>query len=101
LNWLIISVITFNPNSSLYIMPRGLAVLIMSFHPVSPTIMVTGNPDSLPSSWSPFPSHLPMTWNIFGWWRGRIVPRFWRWIVNPLRWLRWMGMGVELMGHQT
>jgi hypothetical protein len=37
-----------------------------------------------------------MTWNIFGWWRWRIVPRFWRRIVNYLRWL-----GIEAMGHQT
>jgi hypothetical protein len=95
----IVSVITFNPNSSLYIMARDLAFLIMSFPPSSPAVVITRNPDSLPCSWSPFPSNLPMTWNIFRWWRWRwgIVPRLWGWIVNLLRWLGWMGK--ELIGH--
>jgi hypothetical protein len=93
------SVIPFDPNSSLRIISRCLAFLIMSFHPVPPTITVTGDPDSLPGSWNPFPSHSPMTWNIFRWWRWRTVPRFWRRIINHLGWLLRMVMGKELIGH--
>ena len=95
----IISVMTFDPNPSLDIASRGLAFLIMSLHPVSPTITVTGDPDSLPCSWNPFPSNIPMAWNIFRWWRWRTVPRFWRRIINHLRWLGRMGVGIELIGH--
>jgi hypothetical protein len=58
--------------------------------------MATRDPDFLPGSWNPFPSNLPMAWNIFRWWRWRRVTRFWRWIVSYLGWL-----GIEAMGHQT
>jgi hypothetical protein len=88
-------VTSFNPNPSLHIIAGGLTVFIMSRHPVSETIIVTGNPNSLPGSWNPFSSHLPMAWDIFRWWRWRIIPRFWRWVGH----LRWMGMGKELIGH--
>jgi hypothetical protein len=87
------SVMPFDPDPSLYVMARRLAFFMMSFNPVSPTIIVTWDPDSLPCSWKPFPCSLPMTRNIFRRGRWRIVSRL-RWRISCLRW-----MGKEMKDH--
>jgi hypothetical protein len=83
----------FDPNPSFHIISGGLAFFIMSCHPVSPTIVVTWDPYSLPCSWNPFTSSLPMTGNIFRWWRRRAVPAFWRRISLLRR------LGIKLMDY--
>jgi hypothetical protein len=83
----------FDPNPSFHIISGGLAFFIMSYYPVSPTIVVTWDPYSLPCSWNPFPCSLPMTGNIFRWGRRGTVPRLGQ-RISRLRW-----MGKEMKGH--
>jgi hypothetical protein len=79
----------FHPNPSFHIIPWGLAFFIMSCHPVSPTILITRDPDSFPCSRNPFSSGLPMTGDIFR--RRRGVSGFWRRISH----LRGMGKLID------
>jgi len=74
---LIRPVIPFDPNPSLRIVPRGLAILVMSCHPTPPAIIMTRDPNSFPGSGNPFTSHFPVARNIFPW--RRVIVRFWRW----------------------
>jgi hypothetical protein len=96
---LIVPVIPFDPDSSLRIISGGFAVLIMALYPISPAIIVTGDPDPFPGSRNPFPDHFPMARNIFRPWRRGMVPRFRRGIIRHLRWLFRMTVSEELKGH--
>ena len=77
MKYLIGSVMCFDPNLSLYIIPRGLAIFIVSCHPVPPTIIMSRAPHSFPRAWDPFTSHFPVARDIFlsRW----IIMRFGRW----------------------
>jgi hypothetical protein len=86
---LIRPIIPFDPNPSIRIVSRGLAVLIMSCHPTPPAIIMTGDPNSFPGSGNPFTSHLPVARNIFPW---RRVIGLWRLRVNYYRWWGREGM---------
>jgi hypothetical protein len=62
---LIRSVISFDPNPSLFVVSWDLAIFIMSWRPISPAIIISRNPNSFPRSGNPFTSHFPMARNIF------------------------------------
>jgi hypothetical protein len=67
LKFLIRPVISFNPNPSIRIVSRGLAIFVMSCHPTSPTIIMARDPHSFPGAWNPFTNRFPVARNIFPW----------------------------------